>query len=208
MHKGIFITLEGIDGVGKTTHANLVADFFRQKGKDVVLTREPGGTKIGESIRNLLLIKDDEELCPDTELLLMFAARAQHLLEVIKPAFKENKLVICDRFIDASYAYQGGGRGISPSRINVLENLIVPDLTPDLTVLLDAPIEIALERAGQRDSGDRFEAETSHFFQSIRDAYLKLAESKSGRISVVDASRDIDTVQNDIVKLLENKKLC
>ena len=208
MHKGIYITLEGIDGIGKTTHADLVAGFFRQKGKGVVLTREPGGTKIGESIRNLLLKKDDEELCPDTELLLMFAARAQHILEVIKPALKENKIVICDRFIDASYAYQGGGRGIDPLRINVLANLIAPDLTPDLTVLLDAPIEIALERAGQRDSGDRFETETSHFFQSIRDAYLKLAKSESGRISVVDASRDIDTVQNAIVKVLENKKLC
>jgi len=209
MSKGIFITLEGIEGVGKSTHASFIADLLEKQGREVVLTREPGGTKAGEAIRDILLSnKNQHNVSNDLELLLMFAARAQHLQEIIIPALTGNKCVICDRFTDASYAYQGGGRGIPAERIRALEHWVQKDLRPDLTLLLDVCVKTGLNRAGLRSEADRFESEAIHFFEKVRKAYLDMARAEQERVQIIDASGTIEEVQHEIIKVLQVKKIC
>ena len=184
MAKGIFITLEGIEGVGKTTQVDYLGEALRQRGHTVTITREPGGTSVGESIRNILLNSLDLDISDETELLLIFAARAQHIARVIEPALARGEVVICDRFTDASFAYQGGGRGIADEKIQLLKDWVQKSLSPDLTLLLDAPVEIGMERADKRGELDRFESEDLRFFESIREKYLELAREQTDRIVV------------------------
>lgn len=183
-----FITLEGIEGVGKTTAVETVRAAVQDLGADPLVTREPGGTALGEAIRALLLDPQSAAMAVDTELLLMFAARAQHLAEVIRPALTAGRWVICDRFTDASYAYQGGGRGLPEQRIALAEELVHPDLTPDLTLLLDAPPEQALGRARARGEADRFEREEIEFFARVRAAYRERARREPTRFALIDAA--------------------
>ena len=192
----MFITLEGPEGAGKTTQILALAEFLRAQGKTVVLTREPGGTQLGERVREILLNPETGEMIiPDAELLLIFAARAQHLAQVIKPALARGGWVLCDRFTDASYAYQGGGRGLSNDRIAVLEEWVQAGLRPDLTLLLDIPVSLGLERAGQRSAADRFEREGVDFFERVRSAYLQWAAQNPSRYRLIDASESQESVQ-------------
>ncbi len=202
---GFFITLEGIEGVGKSTLMDFVADWLRQKGRRIKLTREPGGTRVGEAIRKLVLDNAHNGMVADTELLLMFAARAEHLDKVIRPALKAGKVVLCDRFTDASYAYQGTGRGIPFDRIAVLEKWVQQDLKPDLTLLLDAPVKIGLARAAKRSEKDRFESEAVTFFNEVRTSYLKIAEKEPGRVKVIDASKPLEEVNQQVLTILESE---
>ncbi|MDH5572304.1 MAG: dTMP kinase [Gammaproteobacteria bacterium] len=205
---GKFITIEGSEGVGKSSNIAFIENYLRQAGKDILLTREPGGTELGEQLRGILLDARNKSISDDTELLLMFAARAQHLDQLIKPALAEGKWVICDRFTDATYAYQGGGRGIPESRIETLERWVQNDLQPDLTFLLDMPVEDGLKRAGQRSEPDRFEQEKLEFFNHVRNSYLARAQKYHARFRVIDASPQLEAVQKQIetvlVSLLEN----
>jgi dTMP kinase len=204
MQRGRFITIEGGEGVGKSTQIDAVRTQLAQASIDVVLTREPGGTERAEKIRELLLTPSDEPMPQMCELLLMFAARATHIENVIKPALSRGAWVICDRFTDASYAYQGGGRGMSTVTIAALENMVQGELRPDLTLLLDAPIELAMARARQRNaelgnaSGDRFEREQSEFFQRVRAAYLRIAQADPKRVKVIDASHALAQVEQAV----------
>jgi dTMP kinase len=192
---GLFITVEGVEGVGKSTNLHFIEERLRAAGREVVVTREPGGTDLGEQIRALLLDRDNCDMSADTELLLMFAARAEHLAQVIRPALAAGRWVLSDRFTDASYAYQGGGRGIAESRIAVLEAWVQGGLRPDATFLLDAPVALGLERAGKRSALDRFECEELEFFERIRHAYLSMARRNPERYRVIDASEELDAVQ-------------
>ncbi len=201
--QGRFITLEGSEGSGKSTNLAYVHQKLLDAGKEVVLTREPGGTPLAETIRGLLLDKAQSAMVDDTELLLMFAARAQHLQEVIRPALAEGQWVLCDRFTDATYAYQGGGRGIPHERIAVLEAWVQGPLRPDLTLLLDIPVQQGLQRAGERGELDRFEQEQNAFFERVRNAYLSRAEAEPERFAVVDASVELPAVQHQIDAVLE-----
>lgn len=201
--RGQFITLEGIEGAGKSSHLAFIQDYLQRAGKTVVLTREPGGTPLGEKIRELLLDHRNDAMAADTELLLMFAARAQHLAQVICPALARGDWVLCDRFTDATYAYQGGGRGISSARIAALETWVQAELRPDLTLLLDVPEDIGLQRAGQRSTPDRFERERVEFFAHVRKTYLEMARSYPARYRVIDAAQPLEIVQRDIHKLVE-----
>jgi len=203
MVKGKFLTLEGVEGVGKTTNLNFIADYLRAAGQQVVTTREPGGTAIAEKIRGLLLDHNEELLCHEAELLLMFAARAQHLGNVIKPALNAGSWVVCDRFTDATYAYQGGGRDFKMQDIAWIEQFVQKGLSPDTTVLLDLPVEIGLQRAAQRSEPDRFESEKKAFFEKVRNVYLQRAEADEDRFCVVDASQSIIQVQQDIAVCLD-----
>ncbi|NKB37025.1 MAG: dTMP kinase [Gammaproteobacteria bacterium] len=206
MTQGLFITLEGIEGVGKTTQVDYVAELFRRKNRTVTVTREPGGTSVGEAIREILLQGKDLDICDETELLLIFAARAQHLRRIIEPALARNEVVICDRFTDASLAYQGGGRGIDMARIKQLIDWLDGCIKPELTLLLDAPVETGLARAGSRGELDRFETETIEFFELIRQTYLKLARQEPERLSVIDASLDFDEVQAQIDAVIRSRQ--
>jgi dTMP kinase len=201
---GLFITLEGIEGVGKSTQIDFIKDFFNQQGRDILLTREPGGTTIGEAIRAIVLDKKHTGIAADTELLLMFAARAEHLDKVIRPALATDKIVISDRFTDASYAYQGIGRKLSSSRIRVLEEWLQKGLKPDLTILLDAPVVVGLERAAKRSEKDRFEEEALSFFEAVRQCYLDIAASEPDRVKVIDASRPLEEVKQQVKLTLQN----
>lgn len=201
--RGKFITVEGTEGVGKSTNMAFVENYLKQAGIDVVVTREPGGTPLSEKIRDMLLDARQVAICDDTELLMMFAARAQHLHELIIPALEKGQWVLCDRFTDASYAYQGGGRGIDESRIAELEQWVQGDLRPDLTLLLDMPIDEGLERAGKRSSPDRFEQEKQNFFEKVRQSYLQRAERYPERFRVIDARPAIEQVQMQITAALE-----
>jgi dTMP kinase len=201
MNRGLFITLEGGEGAGKSTSLAFVREFLEQTGKRVLVTREPGGTPLGEKIRELLLHgRDDMHL--NTELLLMFAARAEHVARVIRPALAEGTCVVCDRFTDATYAYQGGGRGVAEARIRVLEDWVQQGLRPDLTLLLDIPVEQGLGRAGQRSAPDRFECEKIDFFERVRKCYLAAAAGEPQRIRVIDASRGVPEVQAQLRSVL------
>jgi len=202
MNRGLFITLEGGEGAGKSTSLAFVREFLEQAGKHVVVTREPGGTPLGEKIRELLL-HGREGMQVDTELLLMFAARAEHMAQIIRPALAEGAFVVCDRFTDATYAYQGGGRGVPEARIRALEDWAQQGLRPDLTLLLDIPVKQGLGRAGQRSVPDRFEREKNDFFERVRNRYLADAASEPQRIRVIDASGDIPAVQAQLRKVLE-----
>lgn len=194
--RGCFITVEGSEGVGKTTNMDFSRDFLQQSGIEVVCTREPGGTTLGEAIRDLLLGHKHDGMADDTELLLMFAARAEHIARVIRPALQRGAWVLCDRFTDATYAYQGGGRGIALQRIAVLEQWVQGELRPDLTLLLDVPVEIGLARAGNRSAPDRFEKEKLDFFERVRAMYLQRAGDEPQRYRVIDASLPLDAVQS------------
>jgi dTMP kinase len=201
--KGQFITVEGTEGVGKSTNMAFIKDWLKKAGKELVITREPGGTELGEKLREVLLDAKEQSMSDDTELLLMFAARAQHLHEVIKPALATGKWVLCDRFTDATYAYQGGGRGIEMSRIAQLEQWVQGDLRPDMTLILDLPVDVGLERAGKRSAPDRFELEKHDFFNKVRDTYLARAAAQPERYQVIDASPSINEVQTSIQSVLE-----
>ena len=202
--KGQFITVEGTEGVGKSTNMTFIESWLKSAGKELVITREPGGTELGEKLRAVLLDAKEQSMCDDTELLLMFAARAQHLREVIQPALDAGKWVLCDRFTDATYAYQGGGRGIDISRIAQLEQWVQGDLRPDMTLILDLPVNVGLERAGKRSAPDRFELEKHDFFNKVRDTYLARAAAQPQRYEVIDASPSIPEVQQSIQTVLEN----
>ena len=183
---GYFITLEGIEGAGKSTQATHLKDALEAQGIPVVLTREPGGTILGERIRQLLLDPSLPPMAVDVELLLLFAARGEHLAQVIRPALARGHWVICDRFTDATYAYQGGGRGMDATRIAQLETLTQGDLRPDCTLLLDLPVSLGLARAKKRSRPDRLESETHAFFERVRSAYLARARAEPERIQIID----------------------
>jgi len=208
MKPGIFITLEGIEGVGKSTQAEFISSLLEEAGHTVCRTREPGGTAAGEAIRGLLLDGHDLALADSTELLLIFAARAQHLDEVIRPALGRGEVVLCDRFTDATYAYQGGGRGIPHARIAELETWVQDGLRPQVTLLFDAPVATGLARAGRRGAADRFENETVPFFERVRAAYLDLAAAEPGRFRVIDAEQSLQQVQDAVRNILKELALC
>lgn len=203
MLKGKFITLEGGEGAGKSTQMAYVEESLRKAGKTVHVTREPGGTELSEAIRELLLDHRQTAMGDDTELLLMFAARAQHIAELIQPALDKGEWVLCDRFTDATYAYQGGGRGIDMDRIAMLESWVQGSLRPDLTILLDLPVDVGLSRAGERGELDRFEREKHDFFERVRQAYLDLAAQHPDRYRIIDASQDIPQVKAQIDEVLK-----
>lgn len=202
--RGRFITLEGSEGSGKSTNLAYIHQKIQQSGIEVILTREPGGTPLGEQIRELLLDHRQQAMASDTELLLMFAARAQHINELILPALEQGKWILCDRFTDATYAYQGTGRGISEERIAVLEQWVQGDLRPDLTFFLDLPVDQGLARAGERSTPDRFEREQIDFFERVRHGYLQQAEREPHRYRVVDASVPLDQVQSQLDTILND----
>lgn len=201
--RGKFITLEGVDGAGKSTHLTFVADWLRRQGYEVVVTREPGGTALGEELRTLLL---NREMDSDTELLLMFAARQQHLAELILPSLARGTWVLSDRFTDASYAYQCGGRGIAEARVAALEAWVQQGFKPDLTLVFDVPPGVAATRRGAVRTADRFEREADTFFESVRAAYLARAAVEPERIRVIDASPGIVDVQASVARHLEGLK--
>jgi dTMP kinase len=204
LKNGIFLTLEGVDGAGKSTHVQWTEDFLSSRGTEVVSTREPGGTPLGEKLRDLVL---HEPMALEAETLLMFAARAQHLKSVIQPALALGKWVICDRFTDATYAYQGGGRELGEQRIAKLEQWTHPDLQPTRTWIFDVPLEVARERLNRTREQDRFEQEADSFFQRTRAAYLDRAQRFPDRIKVIDSSRSIESIraelEMDLLKLLD-----
>ncbi|ODB88872.1 dTMP kinase [Candidatus Thiodiazotropha endoloripes] len=196
--KGRFITVEGGEGAGKSSNLDYIRSLLSSAGKQVVFTREPGGTPLGEAIRDLLLGHQHTGMADDTELLLMFAARAEHLQQKIKPALQQGQWVLCDRFTDASYAYQGAGRGLASDRIASLEQFVQGELRPDLTLLLDLPVEQGLARAGQRSEPDRFEKQEMSFFEKVRAGYLEIAAREPHRVKIIDASKPLETVQQQI----------
>lgn len=198
--RGKFITLEGIDGAGKSTHHGWLVEFLRQRGHQVVATREPGGTPLGEKLRELLL---HESMHLETEALLMFAARREHLDKVILPALERGDWVVSDRFTDASFAYQGGGRGLSREKLKALENWVQDGLQPDLTLLFDAPIEVAQARlAATGDALDRFEQEQKAFFERVRHAYLDRVVREPKRIFCIDATKAVDEIKKTLEEIV------
>ncbi|MBY8932049.1 MULTISPECIES: dTMP kinase [Pseudomonas] len=199
---GLFMTLEGPEGAGKSTNRDYLAERLRAAGVEVVLTREPGGTPLAERIREVLLAPGDEPMNADTELLLVFAARAQHLAEVIRPALARGAVVICDRFTDSTYAYQGGGRGLCLQRIAALEAFVQGDLRPDLTLLFDLPVEVGMARASARGRLDRFELEGQAFFDAVRTAFLERARAEPARYYLLDAAQPLAQVQQALDALL------
>lgn len=203
MKRGRFITLEGGEGAGKSTSMTFVCEYLKQIGREVLATREPGGTPLGESIRELLL-HGKQGMGSDTELLLMFAARAEHLQQIIHPALNRGIDVVCDRFTDATYAYQGGGRGIPADRIGALETWVQGAFRPDLTLLLDIPVAQGLTRAGNRSTPDRFEREQHAFFERVRQRYLETAAREPRRVRVIDASLDLPAVHLQLRAALDS----
>lgn len=203
MNRGKFITIEGTEGVGKSTNLAHIRGWLKARGIEVVMSREPGGTPLAEEVRALLLAKRDESVDETAELLLIFAARAQHLQQVIEPALARGAWVLCDRFTDATYAYQGGGRGLSLDTIAQLEQLVQGDLRPDLTLILDIDVELGLSRAKARGELDRFESETLAFFERVRTVYRQRAAQAPERYAMVDAGQDLNGVQRDIDLVLQ-----
>lgn len=202
MSRGKFITLEGIDGAGKSTHLGSVARILREQGKDVVVTREPGGTRMGEKLRELLL---SQAMHIETETLLMFAARQEHIAEVIEPALSAGRWVVSDRFTDATYAYQGAGRGLARDRLAALERWVQGELRPDLTIVVDVPVELAASRIASFRT-DRFEKEDSEFFSRVRRAYLERAAMEPQRMRVIDGSKPLPILHKEVEELL--KSIC
>lgn len=201
---GKFISIEGVEGAGKSTQVSFIHEYLKSLGKTVIVTREPGGTELSEKIRGLLLAPASPAMAVDTELLLMFAARAEHIFQVINPALERGDWVLCDRFVDATFAYQGGGRGVQQQRIQALADWTLKGLIPDLTLLFDLPVELGLQRVIQRQEAiDRFEQEKVHFFEQIRACYLQSAEAEPSRIKVVDASFSIPEIQQQLTLLLK-----
>ncbi|PIU16898.1 MAG: dTMP kinase [Gallionellales bacterium CG08_land_8_20_14_0_20_59_87] len=199
MNKAKFITFEGVDGAGKSTHLAWFTDALRQRGIDLVLTREPGGTPLGEKLREILL---HEPMHAETEAMLMFAARREHLEQVIRPAMEQGTWVVSDRFSDASFAYQGGGRGVSIAKLEQLERWVQDDLQPDLTLLFDIPIEVARQRLASNASLDRFELEQGEFFERVRQAYLARAAKKPQRFIVIEAEKSISEVKQKLSEVI------
>ena len=203
MAQGLFITLEGIEGAGKSTHMAFIEQQLSSLGREVVCTREPGGTQLGEAIRTTLLSRDYlNAIADESELLMMFSARAQHLHEIILPAIESGKVVLCDRFTDSTYAYQGGGRGIDMQKIDVIKNWVQKDFEPDLTLLFDLPVKLGLDRAGKRSEADRFESEQMDFFEKVRNCYLALASEYPQRIKCINAANSIESIQSEISEIL------
>jgi len=199
MNEAKFITFEGVDGAGKSTHLAWFTDALRQRGIDLVLTREPGGTPLGEKLREILL---HEPMHAETEAMLMFAARREHLEQVIRPALEQGTWVVSDRFSDASFAYQGGGRGVSIAKLEQLERWVQDDLQPDLTLLFDIPIEVARQRLASNASLDRFELEQGEFFERVRQAYLARAAKKPQRFIVIEAEKSISEVKQKLSEVI------
>lgn len=199
---GKFITVEGIEGVGKSTNMDFVESILTAQGNTVVRSREPGGTPLAERIRELLLQNGNETLSATAELLLFFAARTLNIDNLIRPALARGDWVLCDRFTDASRAYQGAGRGVDRQRIEILADWVQKDLRPDLTLLLDAPVELGMDRVSRRGEADRMESERVSFYKKVRAAYLELAHAESERIVIIDASRDLAAVQAQILRAM------
>lgn len=198
-----FITFEGVDGAGKSTHLAWFADTLRQRGLEVLVTREPGGTPLGERLREILL---NQPMHAETEALLMFAARLEHIEQVIRPALQRGIWVISDRFSDASFAYQGGGRGVAPGKLEQLERWVHGDLQPDLTLLFDIPIEVARQRLSNNATLDRFEQEKGGFFEKVRQAYLERSRKHPQRFALIDAAQTPDEVKADLGKIILSLK--
>ena len=201
-NRGYFLTLEGGEGAGKSTNLDYIQRRLEAAAVPVLVTREPGGTPLGERVRDILLDPENDGMSTDTELLLMFAARAQHLHQVILPAIEKGSWVLCDRFTDATYAYQGGGRGIDTGRIRLLEDWVQRGFQPDMTLLFDLPVELGLKRAGRRGSLDRFEQEQKTFFEQVREAYLQRARQAPQRFRVIDAGQDLCAVQQQLDQVI------
>lgn len=200
---GKFIVVEGTEGVGKSTNIACIRNWLDAQGVDYIATREPGGTPLAEELRSILLAKRSEIVDPTAELLMMFAGRAQHLNTVIKPALDKGVWVLCDRFTDATYAYQGYGRGLDLTLINQLESIVQNSLRPDLTIYLDLDVKIGLERARQRGELDRFELEDIEFFERVRKGYLERIKLSPDSYKLIDAGQELDAVQRDLVQALE-----
>jgi dTMP kinase len=198
--RGLFITIEGGEGVGKSTNITFLMNYLTRGGIDIVTTREPGGTELGEEIRSLLLQTRSERICTVAELLLIFAARAQHIRHVIEPALSQGRWVLCDRFTDATYAYQCGGRGIQAEVVSLLEQIVQNELRPDHTLLLDAPVAVGMSRARSRGMLDRFEQESPEFFERVRASYLELANASGGRFHILDVGRPLVDVQRELLE--------
>jgi len=201
-NRGKFITIEGQDGAGKSTNVAVIEACLQSNMIDYVHSREPGGTPLGETLRELLLSSKDNSIGHKAELLLVFAARAQHIEDLIEPALAAGKWVLCDRFTDATYAYQGGGRGMSQTDISELEQHVQGELRPDLTLLLDIPVALGESRAGQRSEPDRFEIQQQHFKQQVRDCYLGIAKSEPNRVKIIDSSRSISDVKSQVENVM------
>lgn len=200
--RGRFVTVEGIEGAGKSTHVPFIKSYLEAQGKAVIVTREPGGTSLGEAVRGLLLDRNYRAMTNDTELLLLFAARTQHLATVIRPALEMGDWVLCDRFTDATYAYQGGGRGLSMARIAALEDWLQDMLRPDLTLVFDVPPQVGLGRVAQRGTMNRFELETVKFYERVRSIYLERAAADVSRYRVIDARPPLDKVRAEVATIL------
>jgi len=208
MSRGLFITLEGIEGAGKSTVARAICDWLGARGMRAILTREPGGTPLAERVRQIVLERGEERLTAATETLLMFAARGIHVENLIRPALERGDCVVCDRFTDASRAYQGAARGIDPEWIESLAGHVQGGLQPDCTLLLDLPVPVGLERARSRHAAtDRFEAEAQAFFERVRAGYLELARREPGRIHVIDAAVPLAAVERQVAAVLERLPL-
>jgi dTMP kinase len=203
MNRGRFITLEGGEGAGKSTNARFIKSWLEQRGRAVVMTREPGGSPLAEAIREVVLRPWPENMPPLTETLLMFAARSAHLEATVMPALEAGKDVICDRFVDSSYAYQGAGNGFPIERLQVLEEMVLGDFRPDLTIVFDLDPAVGLQRARSRGEQNRFEDETLAFMQRVRRAFLDCAQEQPLRYAVLDAGRGLERVQTDLLKILE-----
>lgn len=205
--RGKLITLEGGEGVGKSTNLAFIQKQLEQAGVELVVTREPGGTEVAEKIRQLLLTPSAEPICELAELLLVFAARAQHVEQLIKPALERGAWVLCDRFVDATYAYQGGGRAMNLETIAILERMVLSEVRADMTLLLDLPVEVGMARARARAELDRFEQEQLSFFEAVRAAYLARAEAEPDRVVIIDAAPALEMVQQQISTALERLQL-
>ncbi|HKQ30190.1 MAG TPA: dTMP kinase [Burkholderiales bacterium] len=203
IQRGRFVTLEGGEGAGKSSMLSAVRDWLTRNGHAVCVTREPGGTDMGERVRELLLHAKEVDIAPDTEILLMFAARAEHIARVIRPALEQGTTVVCDRFTDATYAYQGGGHGVPAERIAALESWVQRELRPDLTLLFDVPVDTGLTRAaGRSGTPDRFESRHRDYLERVRQTYLQRAAQEPGRMRVIDASRSPSEVEQRVVSIL------
>jgi dTMP kinase len=202
--RGKFITIEGTEGVGKTTNIEFIMQWLNDNGISFINTREPGGTPLAEEIRQVLLSNREERVCSKAELLMMFAGRAQHIDQVIEPQLAQGNWVLCDRFTDATYAYQGAGREMGDDLIKSLETMVQGDMRPDLTLVLDVPVELGLERAGKRSEPDRFELEKTDFFNRVRQAYLSMATNNPERYKIIDASQTLEHVQLQIADTLNS----
>lgn len=203
MKRGFFISLEGGEGAGKSTQHKRIVAWLSKRGSSVIETREPGGTVVSEQIRKVLLDTRNSGLTATAELLMLFAARSQLVQEVILPALEQGKVIVCDRFTDASYAYQGGGRQLGAETVAVLERLVLKDLQPDLTLLFDIPVELGMRRVAGRGEADRFEVESIRFFKRVRNAYLERAKADPHRFRVIDASQDEGQVWQQVKTILE-----